>query len=606
MTPLTDAHTQGPGGRTTAPEPRRPSTADRTVLALAVAVAALGLLDLWSALLARGPGRAEFLRDVVHLPLMVAHGSRTLMALFGLGLLTLARSLARRKRQAWRIAVALVSASPFLHLTKGLDWEEALVCLGLLAALVRFRHSFLAENDRPSARQGLRAAAALLGFAALYGPVGFTLLRREYSPLPTPALIAEQTTYRLVFAPDRPVLMARTHRAHWFDDSLRLMSLFAVGYALWMLLRPVLDRGRTGDEARAAARRLLQTAGGAPLAYFTLLPDKRYLLDADAAPPRWAVAHALIGRQAIALGDPLGAPEHAPHAIESFVALCRRHDWQPAFYQTTARHLDAYRRAGLRALKVGEDALIDLPAFTLSGKRFQDLRTALNKMGKRGVRCDEMAPGDPDPDTLAQMADVSEQWLRGHRGQEKTFALGQFAPGSGCFRDSRVFLARDADGLILAFVTFVPIFGGAPGWGLDLMRRRAPVPNGTMEFLIASCLLAFQREGGQRVSLGLSPLADASGADGPHEEDWIARSRGLLFQRFNHFYSFHGLHGFKEKFGPRWEPRYLLYDGTNALPPTLYAVIKAHSPRGLWTFCAGRRPPPGDRKGGGRPAKLLR
>ena len=586
MTPLTDM--QAPVGHTPAPSPRRRAAAERTVFGLAVAVAALGLLDLWSALLARGPGRDEFLHDVVHLPLMVAHGSRTLIALFGLGLLTLARSLARRKRQAWRITVALVAASPFLHLTKGLDWEEALVCLALLLALLQYRHSFLAENDRPSARQGLLAAAGLLSFAALYGPLGFTLLRREYSPPPTPARIVEQTTYRLVFAPDRPILVARTRRARWFDDSLRVMSLFAAGYALWMLLRPVLDRGRTGDGSRDAARRLLQTEGGAPLAYFTLLPDKRYLFDTDHARPPWAVAYVLVGRRAIALGDPLGASTAAPQAIEAFLSLCRRHDWQPAFYQTTAEHLSAYRRLGLKALKVGEDALIDLPDFTLSGKRFQDLRTALNKMGKLGVRCEECPPDTLDADTLAQMDEISEQWLRQHKGEEKTFALGQFAPDSRCFRDSRVFLARDADDLTLAFVTFVPIFGDAPGWGLDLMRRRASVPNGTMEFLITSCLLTFQREGARRVSLGLSPLAGSSEGDDPHEEEWIARSRDLLFQRFNHFYSFKGLHGFKEKFGPHWEPRYLLYDGANALPATLYAVIRAHSPRGLWTFWAGR------------------
>ncbi|MDQ2687215.1 MAG: phosphatidylglycerol lysyltransferase domain-containing protein [Armatimonadota bacterium] len=584
MTPLTNTNTLS--GSTPAVGPRSRLTAEHSVLALAVAVAALGLLDLWSALLARGPGRAEFLHDVIHLPLMVAHGSRTLIALFGLGLLMLARSLARRKQQAWRITVLLVSASPFLHLTKGLDWEEALVCLILLAALLQFRHSFWAENDRPSARQGLLAAAGLISFAALYGPLGYTLLRREYSPPPTPALILEQTTYRLAFAPDHPILKAHTHRARWFDGSLRVIALFAAGYALWMLLRPVLDRSRIEEEARDAARRLLQTAGGAPLAYFTLLPDKRYLFDAEGAQPRWAVAYVPVGRQAIALGDPLGAPEDAPQAIQTFVSLCRRHDWQPAFYQTTAQHLSAYRQSGLKALKVGEDAVIDLSTFTLSGKRFQDLRTALNKMGKLGVRCVECSPDALDADALAQMAEISEQWLRQHKGEEKTFALGRFAPDSQCFQDSRVFLARNADNLILAFVTFVPIFGDAPGWGLDLMRRRASVPNGTMEFLIASCLQTFQTEGAQRVSLGLSPLAGTAEHSDPHEDEWLARSRSVLFQRFNHFYSFKGLHGFKEKFGPQWEPRYLLYDGANALAPTLYAVIKAHSPRGLWTFWA--------------------
>src|SRR5690242_6011165 len=119
MTPPTDTDVSPEMLPQPGPLARRRAATDHAVLAMAVAVAALGALNLWSALLARGPGRAEFLRDVVHLPLLVAHGSRTLIALFGLGLLMLARSLARRKRQAWRLALLLAGASPFLHLTKG-------------------------------------------------------------------------------------------------------------------------------------------------------------------------------------------------------------------------------------------------------------------------------------------------------------------------------------------------------------------------------------------------------------------------------------------------------------------------------------------------------
>jgi phosphatidylglycerol lysyltransferase len=133
---------------------------------------------------------------------------------------------------------------------------------------------------------------------------------------------------------------------------------------------------------------------------------------------------------------------------------------------------------------------------------------------------------------------------------------------------------------VVGFVTFVPIFG--KGWGLDLMRRGGDAPNGLMEFLIASAALQFQSEGAGLLSLGLSPLAGAE--PDPAESEMIARGRQLLYQRFNLFYGFKGLHAFKEKFGPRWEPRYMIYPGETALAQTVYAIIRAHSPRGLWTF----------------------
>lgn len=263
-----------------------------------------------------------------------------------------------------------------------------------------------------------------------------------------------------------------------------------------------------------------------------------------------------------------------------------------AFYQVTPRALPVYRLWAFKALKVGEDAQIRLPDFALTGRRFQDVRTAFHKMGRQGIEFEES--GAVDNDTQAQLADISTQWLRSHRGTEKTFAMGKFEAdgGAGMMPGSRLFAAREqSTGRIWGFVTCVPVFGGAAagGWGLDLMRRRDDAPSGLMEFLIASAAQTFQREGAQTFSLGLSPLAGSEGEDDPYEDELLARGRAQLFARGGWFYSFQGLHAFKEKFGPCWEPRYLIYPGNPELAATIYAVLKAHSPGGLRTFLARRR-----------------
>jgi phosphatidylglycerol lysyltransferase len=567
------------------------------VLVLAALVAAMGCLNLWSGLLANGPGRVAFLRHTAHVPLIALYGSRSLIMLFGLGLIMVARSLARRKRQAWRMAVALLAVSPFLHLTKGLDWEEALLSIGMLAPLFLYRSAFWAANDRPSARQGALAALGLLGFAALYGPAGFLLLKRDFRPVVTPRLAAQQTAYLLAFGNAERALHARTHRAQWFEGSLPFLSAFSIGYAVFMLLRPVLARGGAGAAERATVRRLLTRWGGPPLSRFALLPDKRYLMDAEATTEpsllSWAIAYVVKGRVAVALGDPIGDPDHAPEAVAAFLDFCAQHDWVPALYQVTPRHLDIYREMfQLKVLRVGEDPILDLGSFSLKGKTFQDVRTAMNKMGRAGILFEEWQAEHRESDnTLAQMADISEVWLRRHRGEEKTFALGRFDPESDLFRDSRVFIARSGEqdlGRVWGFVTCVPIYGPAGtvgGWALDLMRRRDEAPSGIMEFLIGSAALLFQGEGATGFSLGLSPLSEACpDTPDPAEDALLARGRSLLFERFNRYYSFKGLHAFKEKFCPQWEPRYLIYQTNATLAPTIYAVLKAHSPGGLRTF----------------------
>lgn len=559
------------------------------VSVLSAAVIALGVLNLWSSLLAHGPGRAALLRYVIHMPWVIEHGSRTLTAVFGICLIMLGRSLLRRKRQAWLITVLLVVPSPFLHIVKGLDWEEAMICMVMLGCLLYFRRSFYAENDRPSARHGILAAIALFTFAVVYGPVGYILLRHEFKQHVTIRLAVLESTHELFSAPEDPVLATKhLHgRAVWFEDSLLCISSFALCYGLIMLLRPVLPRGVIEEMERRKAKELLKNWGGAPLSYFSLLPDKRYLFD-TADHPNWAISYRVVGRIAVALGDPLGSPEMAKAAINGFIDYCQKNDWRPVFYQVTSHYISLYKYAGMKTFKIGEDAIIDLTAFTLKGKAFQDLRTAINKMNKAGVVFEEYDTNDLIAyDTLTQLTEITEDWLNAHHGEEKGFAMGQFAPATDLFRDSRLFIARDSEtNVILAFVTFVPIFGKASetvdykqGWGLDLMRRRTASPNGVMDYLIASSAVKLQSEGAEIISLGLSPLADTD--ECIEDDEWMEKLRSLLFERFNHFYHFKGLNAFKAKFSPNWESRFVVFPKAVHLPTVAYAIVRAHASRRL-------------------------
>lgn len=332
----------------------------------------------------------------------------------------------------------------------------------------------------------------------------------------------------------------------------------------------------TGDAPRTRARRLLERWGGAPLLFFALLPDKRYLFG-DSGRGEWGVAYRVVGRHALALGDPLGDPDAAPDAIAGFLDLCRRQGWRPSFYQVTAAHLDAYRAAGLRPVKVGEDAQIGLADFSLAGKRFKNLRNDLRRIEKAGVALEVWGPDAPPHDgAIAEMAAISDGWRRAHRAKEGSFAMGGFAPGSDLFRASRFFVARDGDtGRMLAFTTFVPVFGAgeARGWALDLMRRRPDALHGVMDLLIVSAARLFGDEGAALVSLGLSPLA---GADEQAEGEALSHVRRFLFTRLNRVYNFQGLHTFKSKFATEWEARYLVSRRGLGLAATAGAVLKAH------------------------------
>ena len=57
----------------------------------------------------------------------------------------------------------------------------------------------------------------------------------------------------------------------------------------------------------------------------------------------------------------------------------------------------------------------------------------------------------------------------------------------------------------------------------------------------------------------------------------MEKALSYIYEHLNQFYNFKGLHAFKSKFRPIWEPRYLVYPGPASLPAVLAALVKADS-----------------------------
>jgi len=134
---------------------------------LAWSAALVGVIGLVSALTPEMAGRVDAVQGV--LPPGWPEAARVLTVAFGIGLIWLSRSLAKRRRRAWQLAVAVVVASAVAHLAKGLDFEEATISLLLLVALLHWRSRFDVPGDPASVRPLLGLGAALAGIAAVAG-----------------------------------------------------------------------------------------------------------------------------------------------------------------------------------------------------------------------------------------------------------------------------------------------------------------------------------------------------------------------------------------------------------------------------------------------------
>ncbi|TFG62020.1 MAG: DUF2156 domain-containing protein [Spirochaetales bacterium] len=143
----------------------------------------------------------------------------------------------------------------------------------------------------------------------------------------------------------------------------------------------------------------------------------------------------------------------------------------------------------------------------------------------------------------------------------------------GYLRESLVMTLVSPEGVIYAFANLVPEYKKNELM-VDLMRHRKVTEPGTMDFLFASVITWAKEHGYQSFNLGLSAL---SGVGINKADPAIERVLHYVYEHINRFYNYKGLHAFKEKFDPAWEPRYLVYNGLAALPNVLVAVLRADS-----------------------------
>lgn len=536
----------------------------------ALAVGFMGLGNILSAWLVHHPARFLWLKH--YLPWVVLRGSWLGSVLAGTVQLFLSWSLGRRKWQAWRIAVVMLLVSTCANLLRGLHYGQAAVNLGLLLVLVVLRPQFTAASDPPSMRHGLAILGGTILFTYLYGVAGFYLLDRHFHQHFNIAAASRQTLAFLVWL-STPALAHPNHLARWFLDSLATIQVGGLIYGLAMVLRPVVYRRTVLLSERKRAARIVERHGRSSLVHLTLLPDKIYYFSRSG---KSFVAYTLVGNVAVVLGDPVGPEQDIPLLVAEFTAFCAVNDWHPAFYQVLPDYLPVYQAQGYRILKIGEEAVVDLCDFTLAGSNRKSLRQTVNRMVRKGYTTELLHPPLND-EILRQLKEVSDQWLRLQKGGEKRFSLGWFDPAY--LRSCPVMVVRDARGNIQAFANIIPEYQRKEGT-VDLMRRRGG-ESGLIDLLFVRLIEYFREQGYKTFNLGLCPLAGVGEGAGASLQE---RAAYFFYQHFNQLYGFKGLRQFKEKFVPRWEPRYLVYPHPLVLPKIAIAIVTANAGGSLWSY----------------------
>jgi phosphatidylglycerol lysyltransferase len=470
----------------------------------------------------------------IAIPLWAVEVSHFLTSVAGLFLLFAAPGLYRRLDGAWWLALSMTLIGIPFSLIKGLAVVAPSVLAILLIGLVTARGQFSRRTSllsQPMSLGWLIATGCVV--AAMVWILFFAFRNVEY---------ARELWWQFEFDAAAP----RALRA------VLGVALLGLALGVWQLLRPAGARPGPPNAEEIDRARRIAVRQPRPDALLALMGDKSFLFSDSGL---GFLMFATRGRTWAALGDPVGPPAEWPDLMWRFIELADSHGGRAAFYQIPASSLPLYLDAGLKILKLGEEARVSLPSFTLEGSARADLRYAL-KRGERDQLQFEMIPPERVASIMNEIGEISNAWLSNHApGGEKRFSVAAFQR-EYLLAQPVALLRQNGEAIAFATVMTTDLRDEVT---LGLMRLKpGPTSRFAMEYLFVRLIRHFREQGYRTFSLGTLPLSGFSAHRLAPSWHRLARVIWSLGRRY---YNFQGLRTFKAKFDPAWEPRYLAASG---------------------------------------------
>jgi lysyl-tRNA synthetase, class II len=493
-------------------------------------------------------------------PLAALRGSHALAIPAAVMLLVTAFYLRRRRLGALYLAVALLLALALLNLTKGLDFEEAALDVGAAGLLWLGRSSFYVRHDPLTLRSALWRVPALL--------LGCFVVTAVIIWIGAPS----GTSLGTVLAETGDLLLWQPGSLRFSDELARLdlavgaLGTFTVVACAYVVFRPLAaPRSLPDASLRKTAAALVQAYGTDTLAYFKLRRDEHYLFSAD----REAfVGYRIENRVLLVSGDPVGPRGSVAGLLVDLSSFAERRGLHIAAIGVSEEMRPLFEQLGLRAIYIGDEAIVETERFTLEGRAIRKVRQSVSRLEKAGYEAEAHGLAEIDEETMTDLERISERWRRG--GMERGFSMTLDAMRRDDHGDSVVVLARDAEGRARGFLHFVPTYG-RPAASLSSMRRDPDTPNGLTEFLVVRAIALLRERGIREVSLNFAAFAQLIHSPRGHAQ----RALGRLLLFADAFFQIESLYRFNAKFFPRWEPRYFLFEGLFRFPRAGLAAMSA-------------------------------
>jgi lysyl-tRNA synthetase, class II len=568
-------------GQVKADRPGMQGFADRLPDLLAGYLAAVATFCAVTAVLPPLREPLMWLRTAIEIVSVGAPPSLATAAFLGI----LAAAVRRRMRAAWWFVVAYVVLGRLLGWinvlvdTEAVDpvtvsvvggtpgWLRVGFGVAALALLVLARDRFTARTERGN---GWRALGLYVGLVLASGLVGWGLLELFPGTLRTTAeRVGWAFTYVLGGLGSPEVVDVDGAGPHAITFLCGLLGAIAVLAAAYVLFRPRRDRRRLAPDDEQRLRVLLDRYGDDDsLGYFATRRDKAAVFSRSG---KSAVTFRVVSAVSLASGDPIGDPEAWPTAIAGWLDEARRYGWIPAVMGASERAARAYVAAGLSAVELGDEAVIDVREFSLEGRSMRVVRQAVGRVERSGHSVRIRRHAELPPEEMREVVDRADAWR--DTDTERGFSMALSRLGDQTDGDCVLVECFDGDGTLRALLSFVP--WGRHGLSLDLMRRDRSAENGLTEFMVAALAERARTFGVDRLSLNFAMFRAAF----EHGERIGAGPVLRLWRRLlvtgSRWWQLESLYRANAKYQPVWTPRYLCYRAARDLPRIGFASAVA-------------------------------
>ncbi|MFE5690276.1 phosphatidylglycerol lysyltransferase domain-containing protein [Streptomyces sp. NPDC056512] len=504
-----------------------------------------------------------------------------LTAGFASGVFTwfLAITMRRRKRAAWILNLVLSGLFLVLFVVVmffpevrryAQNWISLVLTAAFVVALLLGRREFYAKGDRSNAKLAVAVGIGGLLVTSLFATFLVTvtnqahdghhstfLERWRYGTLRLISVATDESRYPGITSPN------------WVNVAINILStllLLAVAYAAFRS-RKAVDPITPDDEARLRA--LLDKEGDRDsLGYFALRREKSVVWSPTG---KAAVAYRVVGGVSLASGDPIGDPEAWPGAIAPWLMEAREHGWSPAVMGASEEAGTIYARHGLDALELGDEAIVEIPEFTLEGRAMRTVRQAYNRVKRAGYEVRIRRHEDIPAEEMTYLLQRADDWRDGATERGFSMALGRLGDPA----DGRCVMLECSDGKgeLKAVLSFVP--WGPEGLSLDLMRRDRDSENGLMEFMVIELLQRAAEIGITQVSLNFAMFRSVFERGSRLGAGPVLRLWRSLLSFFSRWWQIESLYRANAKYRPIWEPRFLLFEKSADLPRIGLASARA-------------------------------